>query len=105
MSLEGEQLMTQATGQPKFPLFAESDSKFFLKVVDAQVEFVRNEKGEVTEMVLHQGGRPSKVCANRVHLRNEISRISTLTCEQISCGAEKKPGRPEGRPGWIKGST
>lgn len=60
MSLEGERLMTQATGQPKFPLFAESDSKFFLKVVDAEVEFVRNEKGEVTEMVLHQGGQDVK---------------------------------------------
>lgn len=59
-SLEGERLMTQATGQPKFPLFAESDSKFFLKVVDAEVEFVRNEKGEVTEMVLHQGGQDVK---------------------------------------------
>jgi CubicO group peptidase (beta-lactamase class C family) len=60
MSLEGGRLMTQATGQPKLPLFAESDSKFFLKVVDAEVEFVRNEKGEVTEMVLHQGGKDQK---------------------------------------------
>jgi hypothetical protein len=39
MSLEGGQLMTQGTGQPKAPLFAESETKFFLKVVDAEVEF------------------------------------------------------------------
>ena len=64
MSVEGDQLMTQATGQPKFPLFAESDSKFFLKVVDAEVEFVRNEKGEVTHMVLHQGGQDQKAVRN-----------------------------------------
>jgi len=38
-------------------LFAESDTKFFLKVVDAEVEFFKNEKGEVTHLVLHQGGR------------------------------------------------
>jgi CubicO group peptidase (beta-lactamase class C family) len=57
MTLEGYQLMTQATGQPKFPLFAESENKFFLKVVDAQVEFIRNAQGVVTHLMLHQGGR------------------------------------------------
>jgi hypothetical protein len=60
MTLEGGQLMTQATGQPKFPLFAESETKFFLKVVDAEVEFVKNDKGEVTGLVLHQGGQDIK---------------------------------------------
>ena len=60
MSVENGQLMTQATGQPKFPLFAESETKFFLKIVDAQVEFFKNDKGEVTYLVLHQGGRDTK---------------------------------------------
>jgi CubicO group peptidase (beta-lactamase class C family) len=60
MTLEGNQLMTQATGQPKFPVFAESDTKFFLKVVDAQLEFLKNDKGEVTHVILHQGGRDVK---------------------------------------------
>jgi hypothetical protein len=60
MTLEGGQLMTQATGQPKFPLFAESETKFFLKVVDAEVDFVTNDKGEVTGLVLHQGGQDIK---------------------------------------------
>ena len=60
MTVEGDQLMTQATGQPKFPMFAESETKFFLKVVDAQVEFFRNEKGAVTHLILHQGGQDMK---------------------------------------------
>ena len=60
MTLDGGQLMTQATGQPKFPLFAESETKFFLKVVDAEVEFFKNEKGEVTYLMLHQNGRDIK---------------------------------------------
>jgi CubicO group peptidase (beta-lactamase class C family) len=60
ITLEDGQLMTQATRQPKFPLFAESDTKFFLKVVDAQVEFFRDEKGAVAHMVLHQNGRDAK---------------------------------------------
>ena len=55
VTLEGEQLMSQATGQPKVPLFAESESKFFLKAVDAQIEFFKNEQGAVTHLMLHQG--------------------------------------------------
>jgi CubicO group peptidase (beta-lactamase class C family) len=57
ITLEGDQLMLQATGQPKFPLFAETETRFFLRVVDAQVDFTRNGQGPVTGMVLHQGGR------------------------------------------------
>ncbi len=60
MTLEGGQLMTQATGQSKFPMFAESETKFFLKVVDAEVEFFKNDKGEVTHLILHQGGHDGK---------------------------------------------
>jgi hypothetical protein len=59
-SLEGDQLMTQATNQPKFPVFPESETKFFLKVVDAEVEFFTDDKGQVTHMVLHQNGHEAK---------------------------------------------
>ena len=59
ITLEAEQLMAQATNQPKFPLFAESETMFFLKLVDAQVEFFKDDKGNVTHLVLHQGGRDS----------------------------------------------
>jgi len=65
MTVEGGQLMTQATGQPKFPVFAESETKFFLKVVDAQLEFVKNDKGEITHVILHQGGRDAKAPKKR----------------------------------------
>jgi hypothetical protein len=39
---------------------AESETMFFLKLVDGQIEFVKNEKGEVTNMVLHQNGQDVK---------------------------------------------
>jgi hypothetical protein len=48
------------TGQPALPLFAESDTKFFLKVVDAQLEFVTDSDGKVTHVILFQGGREQK---------------------------------------------
>ncbi|HLN02385.1 MAG TPA: serine hydrolase [Bryobacteraceae bacterium] len=59
-TLDGNQLMTQATNQPKFPVFPESKTKFFLKVVDAEVEFFSDDKGQVTHMVLHQNGHEMK---------------------------------------------
>ncbi len=56
VTLEDGHLMGQATGQPKFELFAETQNKFFLKVVDAQVEFIADPDGKVTKMILHQNG-------------------------------------------------
>jgi len=49
--------MTQATGQGKFEVFAESETKFFLKVVEAQVEFVADPDGKFNRMILYQGGQ------------------------------------------------
>jgi CubicO group peptidase (beta-lactamase class C family) len=57
---EGDRLMTQATGQGKIEVFPESDTKFFLKVVDAQITFVKDDSGKVTHLILHQGGRDQK---------------------------------------------
>ncbi|HEY6293815.1 MAG TPA: serine hydrolase [Terriglobia bacterium] len=54
---EGDHLFAQATGQPKAEIFAESDSEFFPKVSDAQITFVRDGQGRVTELILHQGGQ------------------------------------------------
>mgnify|MGYP000247624911 CR=1 FL=1 len=57
---KGNQLFAQATGQPQFELFAESEMKFFLKVVKASVEFHKNDKGEIEALTLFQGGRAMK---------------------------------------------
>lgn len=53
---DGSQLYLQATGQPRFPLFAESENNFFLRVVEAQVTFTRGPDGRATALTLHQGG-------------------------------------------------
>lgn len=54
---EAAKLFVQATAQPRFPVFAETDSTFFLKVVDAQISFERDSTGAVRGMVLHQNGQ------------------------------------------------
>ncbi|MEO5902736.1 MAG: DUF3471 domain-containing protein, partial [Gemmatimonadaceae bacterium] len=61
---EGASLFAQATGQSKVPLYAESETEFFLKIVDAQVTFVKGAGGKVNELILHQGG--GKVPGRRV---------------------------------------
>jgi hypothetical protein len=53
---EGAALFAQPTAQPRLALFAESESEFFLKVVDAQISFIRDSAGKVNQIVLHQGG-------------------------------------------------
>ena len=54
---DGEHFYTQLTGQPKFEIFPESERKFFLKVVDAQLTFDVDAQGAATQVTLHQGGR------------------------------------------------
>lgn len=53
---DGNRLYAQATGQPQIELFAESETEFFITVVDAQITFVKDEKGQVTQLILHQNG-------------------------------------------------
>ena len=53
---EGASLYGQATGQPRFQLFAEAPTEFFLKDVDAQITFEKDPAGKVTRLILHQGG-------------------------------------------------
>jgi CubicO group peptidase (beta-lactamase class C family) len=60
VTLEEGNLMTQATGQAKLQIYPESETKFFLKVVDAQITFSRDEHGRVTHATLHQNGRDTK---------------------------------------------
>ncbi|MBI3652580.1 MAG: serine hydrolase [Acidobacteria bacterium] len=54
---DGDKLFAQATEQPKIQVFAETESEFFFKVVDAQITFVKDDKGQVTQMILHQNGQ------------------------------------------------
>jgi CubicO group peptidase (beta-lactamase class C family) len=54
---ENGKLMAQATGQQKFELFPTTETDFYLKVTAAQVTFVKDSSGNVTEMILTQNGR------------------------------------------------
>jgi CubicO group peptidase (beta-lactamase class C family) len=59
ITLEGDHLMAQLGGQPRNQIYPQSETLFFLKVVDAQLEFA----ADGSSLVLHQNGRGQK--ANR----------------------------------------
>lgn len=54
---EEGRLMGQASGQSKLELFPESEIQFFLVAVAVQITFVKDEKGQVTHLILRQGGQ------------------------------------------------
>ncbi len=56
VTAEKDQLFLQATGQPKIQAFPSSETEFFLKEVEAQISFVKDPQGKVTQLVLYQGG-------------------------------------------------
>jgi CubicO group peptidase (beta-lactamase class C family) len=70
ITLENGLLQAQATGQGKNTLFAEKDNFFFLKTVDAQVEFITSAEGKTDHLVLYQNGQ--KMTAKKLGL-DELS--------------------------------
>jgi serine-type D-Ala-D-Ala carboxypeptidase/endopeptidase len=54
---DGGRLFIQATAQPEFEAYAESETEFFYRVVDAQVTFDRPEGGVAPSLTLHQNGK------------------------------------------------
>jgi CubicO group peptidase (beta-lactamase class C family) len=60
VTLDGDHLVTQATRQGKVPMFAESETKFATRAINAEIEFLTDADGKTTEMVLHQNGHDMK---------------------------------------------
>ena len=69
---DGTRFLTQLPGQPAVEEFPEQKGDFFAKVVDAQIGFNTDTRGQVTSLVLHQNGRDQTA-----------SRINDDTAEQI----------------------
>lgn len=55
VTIEGDRIFSQATGQGKVEIFPETETKFFLKVVEATLDFVKDEAGNYNKVILHQG--------------------------------------------------
>ena len=55
--VDGNRIFARATGQSELELFPLTATRFYDKVVNAQMEFFANEKDEISKMVLYQNGR------------------------------------------------
>ncbi|HKV39329.1 MAG TPA: DUF3471 domain-containing protein, partial [Blastocatellia bacterium] len=53
---DGSRLLGQAPGTPELEFFPESETKFFLRAIKADLTFVKNGKSEVTEAVFTMNG-------------------------------------------------
>ena len=61
INLEGGQLTSKLGSQNPVPIFPESETLFFAKVIDAQIEFPpTGADDKASEMTLHQNGRSQK---------------------------------------------
>ena len=60
ISRDMERFFVQLTGQEKIEIFPEAETKFFCKVVDAQISFVKDAAGKVSHLILHQNGADQK---------------------------------------------
>lgn len=56
ITLSGDQLQAQLTGQASFPVYPSAKDVFYYTVVDAQLRFKRGADGKVDALVLHQNG-------------------------------------------------
>ncbi|MEJ0006850.1 MAG: DUF3471 domain-containing protein [Steroidobacteraceae bacterium] len=54
---DGEHFFAQLTGQQRLEIFAESATKFFLKVIAAQLSFNQDSGGKIIGATLHQAGQ------------------------------------------------
>jgi CubicO group peptidase (beta-lactamase class C family) len=63
ITLENGQLHMEAPegGLPKSPLFAEDQTNFYLKVINARIEFVKDASGNIIELIAHYNGK-HEVC-------------------------------------------
>ena len=57
ITLEGDRLMGEPTGQPKEQLYAEAEGHFFLKTFNGQIEFIKNTDAQITGLLFRQAGR------------------------------------------------
>src|SRR5262249_54771616 len=51
---DGDQLLARLTGQSPIPIYPESNTEFFVKVVDARISFITDARGRAASLILHQ---------------------------------------------------
>lgn len=85
---EAHHLVMQLTGQRSVPFFAQSETEFFARVVDAQVSFVVAPDRRATSLILHQNGNDLP-----------MARIDAATAQQIADQTAERVKNQSASPG------
>ncbi len=88
---EGGQLVSRLSGQRSVPLFAESITRFFAKVVDAQISFAMDASGTATSLTVHQNG--VDVPMKRIDA-TEAQRIEDFAARKLNDGLPSSGTEP-----------
>ena len=56
-------------------MFPETEAKFFLKVNDAELVFVKNDSGQVTKAIMNQGGRQADAKKVKQYSKNGLHQL------------------------------
>ena len=97
---EDDQLFVQLTGQQRIEVFPESATDFFMRVVDAQITFGRDDSGVVDHLVMHQNGADQRA----VRLGEGVESVEYGSAEIVSlpeATMERYVGRYELQPGFV----
>ncbi len=93
MRQEGDHLTTQLSGQGQLRVYGEANGRFFLKEVDAELEFQKDGGGKVTAVVLHQGGMEMKgEKKSGTVAERQVVEIPAATLENYAGKYELRPG-------------
>lgn len=92
-----DHFISRLTGQGDVEIFPESPTKFFAKVVPAQISFDTDAKGNVTELVVHQGGMEQH--ARRVDA--SLAKASEAALQKRIADGKPDPERQSLLQRWI----
>jgi len=60
ITTENDKLYARVSGQERFEIFPMAEDEFFFKVVDARIKFIKDEKGEINQLIVFQNGQEIK---------------------------------------------
>src|SRR5262249_44848297 len=74
--------------------YPESETKYFYKVVDAQLVFVKDSSGKVTGLELHQNGvvQPAKRVSNEPPAERKVAKVDSKVYDAYAGEYELAPG-------------
>ncbi len=84
ITLEGTQLMSRLGNQQAVAIFPESETMFFLKVVDAQLEFLKDgPQGKPSQLTLHQNGRDTVAKRMDDDAARKVTEVAAAVAKRI----------------------